>query len=757
MTTPPDAPYFGITVLDVASDLAGAYATMLLGDLGATVLRVDDANPVDRRSRLWSRSKRLVATDPTSKAGRTQVEALVRDADVVVTTMRPGESRAAGLDYQSLRALNPNLICCSMPPFGGSGPLADVQADDGVVAAHAGIFGDQGGGGARPVYVHLPIPSYGAAFLAVGAIGAALFAREVTGKGQEVETSLYAGALAMQAGTLVAGPSVRSWIRDAWGQLGANPCYGLYECSDGEWVMIACGTGTFWNKLCIALEKFEWVEDPRFDGAPWNVVTEHRPLLRQQISEVIATGTGEHWLQVLEEYDVPRGLVKRREGFPDHPQATASGVLERADDPVLGPVTWMAPPVTVEGSSRSVGGAATNPGTPVGPGSPSSNGPVAPLEGVRVVDLTGYIAGSYGVSLLADLGADVVKVESPMGDGFRMLGGSFQAWNRGKRGIVVDLRTDEGRELVYEMVREADVVAENFRPGTAAKLGVDCETLSTLRPGLVYLSVSGYGPNGPLSAEPAFDPLVQALSGAMAAQGTEGTPVYLKVAIADYAASMLACAGAVSALFVARRDGRGRRVETSLLHAAVAAQAGEMVFDATGSTPDDRRWGQLGVAATYRLYETRDGFVFLSCPDDGAFAAACGVLGLDNFAQRFPEVASREVADVEIAEAFGAELADLTAAEAVGRMRSAGAGCAEARHMTAVHDDPQAQAMGLTMSGDSPVGPLSQMGPPFRFSETPAVARRPGPDQGEHTDEVLTEMGYTAERIAELREKGAVA
>ena len=760
---PETGPYSGITVVDLDSDMAGAYASMLLGDLGAAVVRVEGRDHGDDpRFRLWNRGKRVVALDPASPSDRPVLERIVRAADVVVRTLSPAAAVAAGLDYGSLGRLNPRQIYCAITPFGESGPLADVPADEGVVSAHVGIYGDQGGWDDPPVYVHLPIAGYGAAFLAAGAIGAALYSRETTGLGQMVETSLYAGALAMQAGSIVTGPRVRSWVRDATGQLGANPLYQLYRCSDGEWVMISGGTDTFWNKLCIAFGRYEWTEDPRFEGAPWNIDPAHREALRGLIAGEIATGTGDHWMRVLTEHDVPCDLVGERDDFFDHPQAAAAGVFRRAEDEVLGDVTWMAPPVRVrpvaETGGNDGGSGSSQYVLPASPPVPS-DAPLAPwaapLTGVRVIDLTAYIAGSYGTSLLSDLGADVVKVESPTGDGFRTLGGSFQAWNRGKRGIVVDLRTPEGREVVYDLVRGADVVAENFRPGTATRLGVDEETLRVIAPSMIYLSLTGYGTTGPLANDPAFDPLVQTLTGAMSAQGTAGTPVYLKVAVADYAASMLSCFGVVSALLARRRGSGGGRVTTSLLHAAVAVQAGELIRHA-GGPRDDRRWGQLGVTATYRLYEGRGGYLFLSCAQDPEFAAVCGALGLPELSRRYPDAGSRDGADGEIAAALGAAIGGHQISDTVARLRAAGVKCAEVGHMLDAHDDPQSVANGLSVSAETPVGPVRQMGPPFRFSATPAVAQRPGPGLGEHTDEVLAEIGYTAERIAELRNLGAI-
>ena len=559
-----------------------------------------------------------------------------------------------------------------------------------------------------------------------------------------MEASLHAGALAMQAGTLVMGPGVRSWVRDAADQLGANPVYRLYRCADGEWLMVTCGTDTFWNKLCIALGRFEWTEDPRFAGAPWNIEPAHRPALASLLAEQFAERPSSHWIAALGEADVPCGLVRTREGFLDHPQAAGAGVLRTDDDPEIGRVTWMAPPVRV--SERPV--APARPATPRPAG-----GTEAPLSGVRVLDLTGYIAGSYAVSLLADLGADVVKVESPAGDGFRMIGGSFQAWNRGKRGIVADLRTKGGRRVVHDLAGSAHVVAENFRPGAAARLGVDEDTLRALNPGIVYLSVSGFGAGGPLAAEPAFDPLIQALTGAMAAQGAGGDPVFLRVAVADYAASLLACFGAASGLLAAARTGAGYRVETSLLASGVAVQAAELVRR-EGAPPS----AQVHPAecATRRIYAARGGHVYVSCDSDPDFAAASRALGLADLAARYPDAASRRRAGGEIERALGEALAALEAPAAVDVLRSAGVACALVRHAIDVHDDPQALATGLSVAAETHIGPVRQMGPPVRFSRTAAAAGRPAPALGEHTDDVLAELGYGSEEVARLRAEGAV-
>jgi formyl-CoA transferase len=379
------------------------------------------------------------------------------------------------------------------------------------------------------------------------------------------------------------------------------------------------------------------------------------------------------------------------------------------------------------------------------------------LDGVKIVDLTSYIAGSYVATLLADLGARVVKVESPAGDGFRVMAGSFQGWNRGKRAIVVDLTKQGGRDLLYRMVREADVVLENYRPGVTKKLGVDYETIRSVKPDIVYCSVTAYGQTGPYIQSPGFDPLMQAQSGAMHAQGGEGNPpVFLRVAITDYAAAILGAVGIAAALAYRARTGQGQRLETSLVNAAIAVQAAEFL-DYDGK-PQPRRMGEYGVDATHRLYQASDGWLFLSCQDDPSWVRACATLGRSGLAKQYPDARSRLEHDDEIAAELETIFRGGKRQEWLDKLQSAGVRCGPSRVMTDFHDDPWAIQSGLTVSAESPdAGPVRQMGVAIGFSDTPGVVWGPAPAHGQHTDDVLREVGYSAEEISALRQNGVVA
>lgn len=357
--------FHSIKLLDLACDMPGAYACMLLGDMGADVVRIEPpaGSALHTRPdfRLWNRGRRSVSLDLSSAAGREVLERLVARSDVLIATTSPRAARQGRLDFDTLHRINSRLVYCAISPFGEAHPMADLPADDGVVNAYAGVYGDQGGWQEPPIYSRLPIASYAAAFLAALGVGAALYARESTHKGQKVDVSMLAACLAMQTGSIVVGPRVRSWARDARGQQGANPVYRLYQASD-EWLFIACGNATFWNKFCLALERVEWLEDPRFEGAPWNIPLGNRDALRDMIADIMRTKTRAEWLAHLAANDVPCAPVQTREQFANHPQVVHNGILAETNDRVLGRMRAMALPIKFYDTPGAPGTAAPQPG-----------------------------------------------------------------------------------------------------------------------------------------------------------------------------------------------------------------------------------------------------------------------------------------------------------------------------------------------------------------------------------------------------------
>jgi len=375
-----------------------------------------------------------------------------------------------------------------------------------------------------------------------------------------------------------------------------------------------------------------------------------------------------------------------------------------------------------------------------------------PLEGIRVVDLTSYIAGSYAAMMLADLGADVIKVESLRGDSFRELPGFF-GWNRGKRSVALDLKAAEGRSAVERLAARADVVLENMRVGVADRLGLGEARLRALNPRLVYCSITAFGSTGPYVSRPAFDPVLQAMAGVMALQGVAGPPQYLRIPVTDYYAAALGAQAVLAALFVRERTGCGQRVETSLLHAALALQSGHVVEYA--GKPSGARDNP-----TYRLYQAGDGeWLFLACGNQAFWAKLCTALGIEHLADD-PRFASwmlrldhREALLPLLEATFRAkprtEWLEILAAHDIP--------AAPVQSLAEFMNDPAVQHHGMIREYAHPeVGRLRLMGQPLLFSDAPTRDPGPPPTLGQHTEQVLRELGYEAEAIADLRQRGVL-
>jgi crotonobetainyl-CoA:carnitine CoA-transferase CaiB-like acyl-CoA transferase len=375
-----------------------------------------------------------------------------------------------------------------------------------------------------------------------------------------------------------------------------------------------------------------------------------------------------------------------------------------------------------------------------------------PLDGVRVVDLTSYIAGSYSAMMLADLGASVVKVESLEGDSFRELPGFF-GWNRGKRSIALNLKTPEGQQIVERMAREGDVLMENWRPGVADRLGVGHAHLLALNPKLIYCSVTAFGSTGPYVDRPGFDPLLQAMGGLMTLQGFGGPPQYLRTAPTDYYTAAIAAQAVLAALFVRERSGRGQRIETSLLRGVLALQSG-IAIDYPGKPTLTRE------NPTYRLYQGSDGqWFFVACGNQSFWAKLCTALDMRNFADdpRFASWLLRIQNSQALLPIIEKRFAEKPRAEWLEILAAHDIPAAPVKTIQEFMDDPAVRHHDMVHEYDHPdVGRLRVMGQPLAFAGTPTRDPGPPPTLGQHTDAVLRELGYDAAAVNDLRARKVV-
>ena len=375
------------------------------------------------------------------------------------------------------------------------------------------------------------------------------------------------------------------------------------------------------------------------------------------------------------------------------------------------------------------------------------------LHGITVLDCTSYLAGPYGAMMLADMGAGVIKVESLEGDSFRELPG-FYGWNRGKRSIAVNLKDRAGQEVLHRLVKTADVLMQNMRPGVDARLGMDWPTLRTLNPRLIYCAMTAFGPDGPYRDRPGYDPVFQALGGVQHLQGFGGPPQFVRVAVTDYYTAALGAQAVLAALFVRERTGRGQLVETSLLQGVLALQSGSVV-DYPGKPTFLRE------TPTYRLYQAGDGqWFFLACGNQAFWAKLCQAIGRPEMIAdpRFGSWLLRGENRETLMPILEAAFVTRSREEWLKILGDHDIPCAPVQSLPEFMRDPGVQHMKMTVQYEHPeLGPLTLMGQPIRFSETPAPDAGPPPVLGQHTRAVLREAGYADGDIADLHRRGVIA
>ncbi len=394
---------------------------------------------------------------------------------------------------------------------------------------------------------------------------------------------------------------------------------------------------------------------------------------------------------------------------------------------------------------------------------------VRPLDGIRVVDLSRFLAGPYCTQELGDYGADVIKVEPLDGDGTRyqtlrpdLLGNSyfFAAANRNKRSITIDVRKEAGKEIVLRLAQRADVFVENFRPGVMDRLGLGYDTLRTTNARLIYCSITGFGSAGPYKDRPGFDQVGQGMSGFMSITGQEPTgPTRAGIALADLTCATTACRGILLALLARERTGTGQVVQVAIVDSMVAllTWSAGMYFET--DTPPGVAGNHHPLSSPFGVYYAKDGPFNLAAGNERMWERLCEVLGLQElradprFRTTNDRVAHRAELDPILNDAFKAR----TRSEWVAYLNDRGVACGPIYNLAEVFQDPQIRHQHMLVEMPHPVhGTVKLLGMPVKLSDTPGEFRLPPPLLGQHTEDILGEAGYAPKTIAELRAAGVI-
>jgi crotonobetainyl-CoA:carnitine CoA-transferase CaiB-like acyl-CoA transferase len=796
----------GIRIVDLTQGMAGGLTTMIFADYGAEVIRLEPpgGDPMWEHPAylLWQRGKQSVAPDWEGEAGRLQVRRLVEGADIFLESLRPGQAAGLGLGYEALSAVNPALIYHSLAPFGQTGPCRDFKLSDGVVNAKSGRMRDQiGWQKLRPTFRAINDISYHAAMFTVQALAAALRVRAESGRGQKLEGSLLSGATApnnnwrrfegqdipedLYPGQLSKEDVARGILtadRHESDPETANPSQICPRAKDGRWIMHSHIQQDLFEAWIDAIG-FSWIwEDERFKTAPNIADHGDRIALNRLIFERFLEKTADEWRDTYRQRpDCAGETMQTTQEALRHEQFRANGHVVAIEDPRVGPMEQVGAFAKMSVTPARVERPAPYPGehtaeilsAPPRPPpriAPRGADPKRPLEGIAVLECAGWLAAPFAGALLADLGATVIKVEPLSGDPYRRMPTNenmIRAF-QGKRNIGLNLKSEKGLKIFHELVSRADVVMHNYRPGVPERLGIDYESLKRIKPDLVYVYAASYGSVGPDRFRAAFNPTMGAFSGNSVFQSGEGNKPKGDQSPDPIAGSGVAT-GIMLGLAAKVLTGVGQYIETSMMNSNVYCNSDD-AFAYEGKparrTPDK---AQLGLEATYRLYETAGGWVFLDAQFDAEFAALTKALAREDlladgrFSNWKARYANRETLSAELALIFRTRTADDWETFLLAR----GVACVradKASHVRFLHSDPQPAAMGFMVRAQSPEfadrapgGAYWRHAPVVKFSDTPCEAGKPYEGPGAHTREVLAGLGYAEDAITRLAEEKVIS
>jgi len=747
----------GFRVIDFGHYIAGPLAGMLMADQGADVIKVDPPGGSRWKTpanATWNRGKRSIVLDLKQAGDLATARELIQGADVVVENFRPGVMDRLGLGATTMTQANPRLVYLSLPGFASDDPRASVPAWEGILGAATATYRPHPleNGTDQPVYTAIPISSNYGAFQGAVATIMALISRERDGIGQRVEVPLFDATFASIGRAGMRVHNEREMAVDTRGIWG-----GHFQCKDSRWVRFGGSGNQNLNQFVELAGINSWHAESLTDLERLRNEPDLAAELELRLKELFKTRTAQEWEDLVAEAGSECAVCRTSEEWFSHPHALESKMVIELQDPTYGRMLQPGINARMSLSPGHVRHPAPAPdqhreeilselaSQHPAASSPSNEGTMrSVLDGIKVLDLCIILAGPTCGRTLAEYGANVIKIDNPK-RGTTV--SSHNEVNRAKRSILLDLKTEEGLNVFWRLLEDADVVAQNYRAGKLENLGIGYEEVRKRRPDIIYVSLNAFGHLGPWAGRPGHEGFAQATTGMDRRFGGDGPPISQPNAINDYGTGFMGAYGVALALLHRERTGQGQHVDSALAYTAMIHQSPYMQLY-EGKTWDETK-GQdaLGDGPLHRAYRSKDGWLFVGVqePDLPRMAGVDGLSGIDSL--------RGEALTKSLEERFQSD----TVQAWVQRLNDAGIGAH--RVLPAVNellDDPWAINHGLSVTREhDEIGLVTGFGPSPRLSRTPVAIGRPAPKPGADGREILEEIGLGHE-FDGLLERGVI-
>ena len=729
-----------VRVIDFGQYISGPLAGMLLADQGADVVRIDPPGGPRWKTpanSTWNRGKRSITLDLKRADDSAIARSLIQSADVVVENFRPGTMDRLGLGPGEMTRANPRLVYCSIPGFASDDPRAAMPAYEGVVGAASASFRPPNADSPRPVYTAIPIASVYGAFQSVVAIVVALNARERDGAGQRIEVPLFDSmfqSLGRFGVRVHDAPPAIPTLQELWG--------GIFQCSDGQYVRFGGSGNQNFRQFVEVAGIASWDDEGLTDFDRPLDNPQFRADSQQRIRELFLTRTAQEWEDLIAEAGSEGAVCRTSAEWFEHPHARASQMVVEVDDPTYGKMLQPGINARMSLTPGRVRGPAPTPDQhrgeilaelrprPAAEASAPQDVMSSALDGVKVLDLCIILAGPTMGRTLAEYGANVIKIDNPSR-------GSTVARhndiNRGKRSILLDLRSEEGRDVFWQLLEDADVVAQNYRAGRLERLGLGYEEVSKRKPDIIYASLNAYGHIGPWAERPGHEGFAQATAGMTRRFGGDGMPESQPNPVNDYGTGFMGAYGVALALLHRQRTGEGQHIDSALAYTAMTLQSPFMQLYEGKQWNETSGQDAVGTGPLHRAYQASDGWFFIGAPAL-ALSRLSGLEGLSGI-------------DTLRGDALASSLEERFQGNSVAFWveRLAAAGIGAQRVVTNVRElmtDPWVESHGLSITREhDELGMVTTCGPAPRLSRTPVRPGIPAPKPGTHAREILEEHG----------------